>query len=116
MLTLQEYISNACASDEDATFYNGYSGRGMYGAHCVGVVGSRAAVMRVIGEVIKELARDTAPTLCFNCQAPDDSKLSFDDAVDMLMCYSEDSMGLDRIYYWERIVPVGCAMHQAQQG
>lgn len=90
MTTLAQLIKDT-SSDlaGDVDFRKSYSGRGMYGAECVGIVGSHQQCMSIIAEVIKELH-----------SVGDDG---FDDNVDELMCFETDSMGRDMIYYWPQI-------------
>ena len=67
-----------------------YSGRGMYGRSCVSISGSRMDCMVVIGEVIKDMS-DSVP------------KDEFSDVVDIMLDYSNDSMGLGIVLYWPYI-------------
>ena len=77
-------------SDLDVTFRSSYSGRGMYGSKCVGIVGDRDVCMQLIGEVIVELE-----SLSLD---------NFPDYVSALMEFSSDSMGRsDSIIYWTAI-------------
>jgi len=80
-------------SEHEASFYNGYSGRGMYGKQCVGVTGSERAVMAVIQEVIKEAHYDSAH----------DDTVDFELTVDTLLNYERDSMGMDIVVYWREL-------------
>lgn len=79
--------------NEDTSFRNNYSGRGMYGRECVGIVGSEDDCKALMAEVIKE------------AHARGD-EVEFDDVVDMMFDYSQDSMGLDVIIYWPHISPL----------
>lgn len=91
MITLQQQLRDAVENmgwpDDDVSFRNSYSGRGMYGRECVGIVGSFESCMAVIGEVIKE-----------NKEEP-----GFDEMVDQLLDFSQDSMGMDVILYWPEL-------------
>lgn len=71
----------------DLEFRNSYSGRGMYGRTCVGIVGSERDCMNVIKEAIKE-----AHEL--------DETFDFDDTVDMLLSFDRDSIAYNVILYW----------------
>lgn len=86
---IQEIAENG---DDDTRFRADYSGRGMYGRQCVGIVGDSTCLQQVIAQVIKDAHRQS-----------DDLDLDFDDVVDALLDYSEDSMGRDRIFYWPSI-------------
>lgn len=69
------------ADDEDVSLRTDYSGRGMYGRECIGIVcGGSTEVTRFLFAV-KDRDDDLARML-----------------LDQGM--SEDSMGLDGIYYW----------------
>lgn len=89
MLTLQQRLRTACHGVEHVSFYNGYSGRCMYGKECVGISGSRADCMTVIGEVLR--------------QAHNDPKMDFGQTVDILLQYDMDNMGRDMILYWPQL-------------
>lgn len=82
-----EQAEHFCYAVEEAELhpYLDYSGRGMYGSKCVGVVGSFSQFAKFIarlGSVDMELAEH------------------FSDAV------SQDSMGLDSIFYWTSLESV----------
>jgi hypothetical protein len=83
------------AGNKDTDFCNNYSGRGMYGRECVGITGSQSDCRVIIAEVIKQAhARADAAALVF------------DDVVDAVLDYGQDSMGFDVIIYWPHINPV----------
>lgn len=84
----------------DVDFRDDYSGRGMYGETCVGVVGSPSELMDVIIEVIKVLANDMVNAIEHNPYAPLDD---FEKAVDKLFSYRTGHMGMDMIFYWPDI-------------
>ena len=56
---IAEMVQQACldteGSEDEVSFYNNYSGRGMYGNRCVGITGSERACNRLIAEVIKDM-------------------------------------------------------------
>lgn len=80
--------------DEDAvSFRNGYSGRGMFGRGCVGIVGDRHTCMDIIAQVIKDA----------HLQSASDDDIEFDSVVDTILDYSQDNMGMDIIIYWSQI-------------
>lgn len=93
MTTLQEQLRDLCEDSGEVEFRESYSGRSMYGATCVGIVGSAQDCMRVIGELIKQ---------CKNNEGFD-AEFSFEDAVDTLFAFKTDSMGRDVILYWEEL-------------
>ena len=82
----------------EVSFYNDYSGRGMYGRKCVGLSGSLRDCMQVIAEVIKDAH------LC--------EQLNFNDVVDTLLDAQQDSMGRGVILYWPEIT----ALEEPQEG
>lgn len=73
-------------------FYNGYSGRGMYGKKCVGITGQTEGCRFVIAEVIKE--------------AHNTKDADFEELVDTILNFSQDSMGRDVILYWSDIAAI----------
>lgn len=92
-MELSQLIKDTAEDSGAANFYNGYSGRGMYGRKCVGLTGSMQDIMQVIGAVIKEAH--------FNSD-----EIEFTDVVDCLLDFKQDSMGLDVIVYWPELEPV----------
>lgn len=93
MEKLQEVIKQAC-ENLDVKFYNGYSGRGMYGDSCIGVTGSLQDAMAVIAESIKQV-KDNPVT-----------GMDFAWVVDALLNFREDRLGRDTIVYWEELRPL----------
>jgi hypothetical protein len=98
MQALAQLIKDAVEQygDEDAvSFRNDYSGRGMYGRQCIGIVGDESTCMRIVGQAIKDA----------HAQA-DNDELVFDDVVDTLLDSCRDSMGRDIIVYWPEVAPL----------
>lgn len=96
MQALAQLIKDAVEQygDEDAvSFRNDYSGRGMYGRQCVGIVGDESTCMKIVGQVIKDA----------HAQGMD---FEFDEAVDTLLDSCRDSMGRDIIVYWPEVAPL----------
>lgn len=88
-MTLQQQLSDACdETSGEVDFRNSYSGRGMYGAACVGIVGSMQDCMSVIGQVIKNAAFGNE---------------GLDEVVDTLLQFKTDRMGRDVVLYWEQL-------------
>ena len=85
-MSTQELLEAACHDHSIVVFHNNYSGRGMFGRTCVGIVGSMSDCMCVIASVIKEAASDR--------------DISLDYTVDTLLDFSQDSMGRDVILFW----------------
>lgn len=80
------------ADDLDVDVRTNYSGRSMYGRTCVGVTGSSSDINSVIAGVIMELS-DLA------VEGPD-ARDQMREHIETLLNYAQDSMGMDRIYYW----------------
>ena len=117
MFNLQELIKDACeyvGDDGAIEFRNSYSGRGMYGRECVGVVGSFETCQALIAQVIKDLssrltgaARDSKdPESSKTDEDLADVEYEFDQAVDKLLSYRFDNMGLQMIFYWPDLDPL----------
>lgn len=93
-MNLQTLIRDVCKdTDLDVSFYSNYSGRGMYGSQCVGVVGSFSDCMKFIGEVVLEIMASTGFKWQYEKEA----------AVVKLMDISQDSMGRGMVFYWEEL-------------
>ena len=95
-----------------------YSGRGMYGTDCLGIVGSHRECMEAIGIVIKEMHDDVvmeteaAHEEDAECAIADMSPREkacqmdneFADHLESLMRFDTDSMGRsDIVVYWPNI-------------
>ena len=93
MTTIQELLKTACEDSGEVRFHESYSGRGMYGSRCVGISGDVGSCMEVIKQIIKEAHLGMA----WN----DD--LDFDSVVDLLLDWTEDSLGLGVVYYWPQL-------------
>jgi hypothetical protein len=108
MTTLQERLEDICKQTEDSEhevhFRNDYSGRGMSGRSCVGITGSRRGCMQVIAEVIKQAATDMVD----NIENPG-TELKFDEMIDTLLGFDQDSMGYDIIMYWSDLPSIDSA-------
>ena len=102
MTTLQDLIRMACEDSGEVDFRNSYSGRGMYGRQCVGIDGDSHTLRQVIAAVIKDMSRAVASEECDE-EVRMKMNEDFDRDVDILMNYSEDSMGMGRIYYWPEL-------------
>jgi hypothetical protein len=87
-----ELIKEICddGNDDSVSFYNGYSGRCMYGEQCVGITGSMSSCMQVIAEAIKHAHNIT-------------DRLDFNAVVDTLLDIHQDTLGRDIIIYWPRL-------------
>lgn len=117
MKTLQERIKEVCDDygNEFITFDNNYSGRGMYGSRCIGIVGTPGDCQNIIGKVImnysmelsstaKKAMLDEYPTTIDDLA---DLENEFDKAVASLLNYSQDSMGMSGVIkYWPHLKPI----------
>ncbi len=101
-MILQQLIQGVCP-DTVALHYN-YSGRGMFGKTCVAISATRAECMHVIGCVISDLREKLKEVPDGSTEEELDS--IFDEAVNHLMMFKEDSMGLDVVIYWPHIKPM----------
>ena len=88
-MQIWELIRDNCCGDVE--FTHDYSGRGMYGDKCAGIVGDMRYCMQVIADCIKSVYTDG------------DEDTDPDEVVDMLLNFRQDSMGRDVIVYWENI-------------
>lgn len=90
-------LETACNDSGETGFRDDYSGRGMYGDSCVGITGSLSDCMRVIAYVIQALTDELE-------NADEDNRFAarrlFDNQIEALMNFSQDSMGRDLILYW----------------
>jgi len=67
-----------------------YSGKGMNGKLCLGIIGRPKELKKALADVFKTATR--------NPHVVDPA-----DVIDTFMNYSEDDMGLDKVYYWPKI-------------
>jgi len=98
MPSLQSMIRSMCDScpEMEVDYRARYSGRGMYGQECVGILGQEEDCMQLIAEVIKELHVNLAS----------DEEGLFDEAVSALMRFDKDNMGMSGvILYWIMMEP-----------
>lgn len=94
-------LETACEDSGEVRFYADYSGRGMYGRQCVGISGGRSDCRQLITQIIQNMAEDLVN------EAEDERGGSaldtFNDAVEALLKYDQDSMGHDVILYWTHV-------------
>lgn len=117
MATLQQQLKDAVdaiGQNDIVEFRNHYSGRGMFKKDCIGIVGSMAECMLVIGHVIKEMA-EALVSVAKESVDPDysatpedlcDTEMLFDQNIDILLNYNIDSMGRQYILYWPALEPI----------
>lgn len=107
MQKLQAMIKEAAEQDGEVSFRNTYSGRGMFGKNCVALVGTRDQINRVIAAVIKEMNNLVVDA---GMDGSENELLSaseeFDENIDTLLNYEQDSMGFDIVVYWRRLAPL----------
>jgi len=117
MQSVQEALREACEDVGDSgivSFRNTYSGRGMYGRQCVGIVGSMAECQLIIAQVVKglsmALSRVAKESVDPDYSATEDdladTENDFDKAITTLMNFSMDSMGRGTILYWPELEPI----------
>ena len=93
MLTLQQRLKTACRESGEVEFYNGYSGRCMYGKTCVGISGTRSDCMRVISAVMQDIAAANGAH----------GVLQVGKWFDTLLAFDMDNLGRDMILYWPQL-------------
>lgn len=91
---LIEMLENTC--DGNVSFRPNYSGRAMYGQTCVGLVGSFEDCMKVISSVICEMHEESVSDF----EDEVETGIDFSEAVETLLNFRQDSMGLQAIIYW----------------
>ena len=105
MQSIQQLLKDACEQSEDSeydvSFRNDYSGRGMYGRNCVGIVGSETGCLKLIAEVLKG-AREELKSVQPGSAEWENDQL-FGEMVDTLMNFDRDSMGRSVILYWPQL-------------
>jgi len=92
MTKFEEFIRKALSNleDDSVSLRERYSGRGMYGRECPGIVGSLSECFEVIREAIKI--------------AHADDSCDFHQIVDQLLTFNQDSMGMGGvIIYWQHL-------------
>lgn len=104
MDSVQKMLKAACEDSGNVDFYNGYSGRGMYGTKCVGLTGSFTSCMNIVGEVLKQMTQELFSTAIDSTDGEENAAYDLNDkvqeAIDKLTDMSYDSMGLDMIVYF----------------
>jgi len=95
--------------DEDIQPSPRYSGRGMYGAECIGIVGKGDALMKFVLRILPQIDPnyDFESTLhtsdevhvVARAEKPDISVAFSEEWLRM----NQDNMGMDLIYYWPEI-------------
>lgn len=108
---LVDAIEAACdCGYGEVSFRPDYSGRGRYGRDCVGITGSRGDCMKLIAYVISEMASEMASEMVDAIQSEEDSdtnpQAEFDECVETLLNFGQDSMGRGVIVYWSRLTKV----------
>lgn len=89
MLTIASEDFEIWAGGIVEDYRTGYSGRGMYGGKCVGIVGSMADFINFVKSIAERVYVDEE-----------------DEAIDFWAYLDDveiDSMGLDSIFYWPRV-------------
>ena len=108
-MNLQQLIKDACEvveNSDNVNFNNKYSGRGMYGSYCIGIVGRQVDVQQVITQVALSIMEESIEGGTSDgisgqvfCEAQT--------AMTMLLAgQGTDSMGRDVIIYWPTLKPI----------
>jgi hypothetical protein len=93
MPTLQQRLRAACIDSGEVSYYSDYSGRSMYGRNCVGISGLRKDCMKVISEVMQDIAAANGAH----------GVLQVGEWFDTLLDFDMDNMGRDMILYWPNL-------------
>lgn len=109
-MNIQERIKQACSEMEEVE-YRSYSGRGMYGEQCVGIVGSWGDCMTVISLVISNHVQemhDAARSALLNSDDVIEELSEKNDGIqtnlNLLFDFRSDQMGRsDVVVYWPDI-------------
>lgn len=110
MESTQSLIKQAC-NDSGISFRGDYSGRGMFGSKCIGIVGDLQGCMGVLNEVIRGLTQQLFET-AIDCadgeeQAAYDLNDTVQDAITTLLGFETDNMGRSSvIMYWPNLEPL----------
>lgn len=91
MINVEELLIEAAKETEFRV--RNYSGRGMYGRNCLGVVGE--SVGTIIADILKEAT--------YLLGDEDDPMQAMRDLMDLCGEYRTDNMGLSMIVYWPDI-------------
>lgn len=111
MESVQSLIKQVCAEFEDVQFRVEYSGRGMHGRNCIGIVGSHREVKKVIAEVIKQATNNMFST-SIDAESEEELRAAHDEndavalLIDEILDFDTDSMGHDVILYWSDLEPI----------
>lgn len=105
-LLVTTLISMSAELKDDDVSTRSYSGRAMYGARCIAIVGSgrdcMKAIARVINSKIQLLAAQELARV--ECEEVSEHNIEVEDVTELveeLMNYRQDSMGRDDIVvYW----------------
>jgi hypothetical protein len=101
MPALQNMIQEACEYGPAVEFRNNYSGRGMFGQQCVAIVGHRQSCQQLVATVIKEMSLWLSPGIC-----TDHTEQQFEQYLEQIMCYDQDTMGWDVVLYWPDLTTI----------
>lgn len=105
--SLQAYIKEACESLDGVSFRESYSGRGMYGAQCIGVVGSMSDCIRAVLRAAQDQHFDKVSSIEEALEADDPiPEEAWQLDTDGLENAQMDSMGFDMILYWPDLKPL----------
>lgn len=95
---LTEILADADV-DDDAVRHD-YSGRGMYGKTCLGLVGGYSTLTAFVAEVGKRQG-------AFDASGDDDAHPDLFDVLDAIVNgVAVDQLGHDLIFYWPRLIVV----------
>lgn len=110
-INVAQMLKEAAESSREVSFRSNYSGRCMRGESCVGLDGDFRDLHQVVSEVIKQFIDNLYDATIEAVEADNEVELEKTDtlkeeiqeAVDTLLNYKTDSMGLGSIMYWPDI-------------
>lgn len=105
MQTIQSFIQQACEDSGEVT-YRSYSGRGMYGKSCVGIVSTQRECMKIVNAVNCAMVQELFD-MAVQGEAGEHTIYEANDmndqvqkAIDQLLSFETDSMGHSIVMYW----------------
>lgn len=105
MQTIQQQIQQWCSDSEGTvSFRASYSGRGMYCAECIGIVGSLSDCQQCISDIIMASHDEVVSSAYDGAEGDEEAHCELDNmfntTVQVLLQFKLDSMGNEVILYW----------------
>lgn len=116
-MNLQERIKNTCQA-LGTVKYRSYSGRGMYGKQCVGIVGDwkdcQCLMQVVIGDQAQEVFDTARDATDESMDAAFDEHDDLQQTIAMIFDFRSDDMGLQSVVYWPNLEYNGDTMNDEE--